>query len=135
MRNSLLELLLLPTEPTCTTTFLLVTILLVEYREQDEDSSSPGRAEQPATDSSSARRAEQTITSLRSAEQPATLLHLKISSIRDVQAWLNGEQIAGCSSADALRIREAVALLSQSKPRQEDVRPPAKQVARGKTEK
>ena len=34
-----------------------------------------------------------------------------------------GEQVAGCSSADAQRIREAVAVLSQSKPRKKDVRP------------
>ena len=48
---------------------------------------------------------------------------LKISSIRDVQRWLAEEHIASCSSADAQRIREAVAVLSRPKPRQEDVRP------------
>ena len=86
-------------------------------------SSSPGRAEQSATASSSAGRAEESATSRRSAEQPATSLHLKISSIGDVQAWLNGEQVAGCSSADAQRIREAVAVLSHPNPRKEDVQP------------
>ena len=67
--------------------------------------------------------AEQSATCRRSVEQPATSLHDKLSSIRDVQAWLKGEQVAGCSSADAQRIREAVAVLSQSKPRKEDVEP------------
>ena len=80
-------------------------------------SSSPDRAELSATASSSAGRAEESATSRRSAEQPATSLHLKISSIRDVQAWLNGEQVAGCSSADAQRIREAVAVLLHPNPR------------------
>ena len=67
--------------------------------------------------------AEQSATGRGSVEQPATSLHDKLSSIRDVQAWLKGEQVAGCSSADAQRIREAVAVLSQSKPRQEDAEP------------
>ena len=71
-------------------------------------------AEQSATASSSAGRAEESGTSRRSAEQPATSLHLKISSILDVQAWLNGEQVASCSSADAQRIREAAAVLTQN---------------------
>jgi len=48
---------------------------------------------------------------------------LKILSIRDVQRWLAEEPIASCSSADMQRIREAVAVLSAPKPRQEDVRP------------
>ena len=76
-------------------------------------SSSSGRAEQPATVSSSSS----------SAEKPATPSHWKIVSIRDVQRWLAEEPIASCSSADAQRIREAVAVLSQTKPRQEDVEP------------
>ena len=53
--------------------------------------------------------AEQSATCRRSGEQPATSLDFKLSSIRDVQAWLKGEQVAACSSADAQRIREAVA--------------------------
>ena len=83
-------------------------------------SSSWDRAEQLATASNSA---EQLATPLRSAEQPATSLHLKISSIRDVQRWLAEEHVASCRSVDAQRIREAVAVLANTKPRQEDVRP------------
>ena len=41
----------------------------------------------------------------------------------NVQHWFTGEPIASCSIADAQRIREAVAVLSHRKPRQEDVRP------------
>ena len=51
------------------------------------------------------------------------LLHATLISIRDVQRWLAEEPIASCSSADMLRIREAVAVLSRPKPRKEDVRP------------
>ena len=80
-------------------------------------------AEQLDTASSSAVRVEQSSISQCSAEQPAMSPLFKMSSIRDVQAWLNGERVASCSSAQAQRITEAVALLSQPKPRQEDVRP------------
>ena len=73
-------------------------------------SSSSGRAGRPAAASSS-------------AEQPAIPSHLKLSSIRDVQRWLAEEPIASCSIADAQRIREAVAVLSHPKPRQDAVRP------------
>ncbi len=59
----------------------------------------------------------------RSAEQPATPSHLKILSICDVQRWLAEESIASCSSADGQRLREAVAVLSRSKTRQEDLKP------------
>ena len=82
-------------------------------------SSSSGRAEPPSSPGS----AEQFATSLRSAEQPATPSQLKIASIRDVQRWLAQKSIVSCSSADMQRIREAVAVLSHSKPRKEDVRP------------
>ena len=54
-----------------------------------------------------------------SAEQPG----LQLQSIRDVQRWLAEEHIASCSGADVQRIREAVAVLSRPKPRQEEVRP------------
>ena len=47
----------------------------------------------------------------------------ELSSIRELQRWVAEEPIASCSSADAQRIREAVAVLSRPKPRQEDVRP------------
>ena len=86
-------------------------------------SSNVGGPEQLDTAFSSAGRVEQSSISLCSAEQPVISLRLKMSSIRDVQAWLNGERVASCSSAQAQRIKEAVALLSQPKPRQEDVRP------------
>ena len=78
-------------------------------------SSSSGRAEQPDAASCSSL--------LRKAEQPATPSHLKILSIRDAPHWLADESMARCSSADVQRIREAAAVLSHPKPRQEDVRP------------
>ena len=78
-------------------------------------SSSSGQPDKPAT--------APTSTSHSSAEQPATPSHLKISSIHDVQRWMAEEPIASYSSADAQRLREAVAVLSNPKPRQEDVRP------------
>ena len=80
-----------------------------------------GRAEQSDIASSSAGRVEESSISRCSAEQPAISRLLKMSSIRDVQAWLNGEHVTSCSSAAAQQIREAVAVLSQPKPRQEDV--------------
>ena len=80
-------------------------------------------AEQLDTASSSAGRVEQSSISLCSAEQPVISLRLKMSSIRDVQAWLNERNVASCSSAEAQNIREAVALLSQHKPKQKDVQP------------
>ena len=73
--------------------------------------------------SSSFSNAEQPTTSLGSAEQPGTRCQLKLSSIRDVERWLAIEPIASCSSADMQRIREAAAVLSHKKPRQEDVQP------------
>ena len=81
-----------------------------------------GSAEQPAPSLGSAERPATLSHSLRSAERPATPSHLKLSSIRDVQRWLAEEPAASCSSADMQRIREAVAVLSLPKPRQEDVR-------------
>ena len=58
-------------------------------------------------------------TEAPSAEQPG----FQLQSIRDVQRWLAEEHIASCSGADIRRIREAVAVLSRPKPRQEDVQP------------
>ena len=87
-------------------------------------SSSSGRAERPATSTapSSSDRG-----GLLSAERPATSTspspQLSITTIRGVQRWLAEDHVASCTSADAQRIREAVAVLSASKPRQEDVRP------------
>ena len=86
-------------------------------------SSSSARARPPAAVSSSVGSAEQPATSLRSAEPPATPCHLKILSTRDVQRWLAELPIASYSSEDMQRIREAVAVLSRPKPRQEDVQP------------
>ena len=48
---------------------------------------------------------------------------LQLQSIGDVQRWLAKEPIASCSTADMQRIREAAAVLSHKKPRQEDVQP------------
>ena len=62
-------------------------------------------------------------SSSSSAERSATPADLKIGSIREVQRWLALEPIASCSSAELERIREAVAVLSPSKPRQEHVQP------------
>ena len=76
-------------------------------------SSSSATAEPHATMSSS----------FSSAEQPVASLHLKISSIRDVQRWLAEEHVASWRSVDVQRIREAVAVLAHPKPRQADVRP------------
>ena len=70
---------------------------------------------------SSCRSVEQSATSLRSAEQPASRSHGRTLSIHDVQRWMAEEPFASCSNAEAQRIREAVAVLSRSKPRQEDV--------------
>ena len=86
-------------------------------------SSSGGAALRSAEQPASLQSAEQPDTSLPSAEQPATPSQLKIASIRDVQRWLAQKPIGSCSSADMQRIREAVAVLSHPKPRQEDVRP------------
>ena len=85
-------------------------------------SSSAGRAERPATSNDpSTYRGK-----LRSAERPATSTapstQLSITTIHDVQRWLAEGHVGSCTSADAQRIREAVAVLSRPKPRQEDVR-------------
>ena len=85
-------------------------------------SSSSGRAERPATTAapSSSSRAE-----LPSAERPATSTtpstQLSITTIRGVQRWLAEDHVASCTSADAQRIIEAVAVLSRPKPKKEDV--------------
>ena len=65
---------------------------------------------------------EQSSISFGSAERPAIAPFFKIASIRDVQSWLNEENAAISSSAEAQNILEAVALLSQPKPRLKDVR-------------
>ena len=65
---------------------------------------------------------EQSTIALGSAERPAIAPLFKIASIRDVQSWLNEENAAISSSTEAHNISEAVALLSQRKPSQKDVR-------------
>ena len=67
--------------------------------------------------------AAQPATSCRSADQRAISSRLKLSSIREVRRWLAEEPIASCSSTGIQRLREAVAVLSQPKPRKQDVRP------------
>ncbi len=86
-------------------------------------SSSSNRSERPASVASgSGSSAEQPAILPSSAAQPATPSYSKTLSIRDVQRWLGEEPIVSCNSAGAQRVREAVAVLSQSKPRQEDIR-------------
>ena len=86
-------------------------------------SSSSGSAERPANVSARSSGAEESAIPFSSAEQPATSSDLKITCIRDVQRWLASEAIARYSTADLESIREAAAVLSTPKPKQEDVRP------------
>ena len=76
-------------------------------------SSSSGRVDQPPIVSSSSSN----------VEQPATPSHLKILYPRVVQRWLADEPITNCNSADAQRIRQAVAVLSRPNPRKENAQP------------
>ena len=81
-------------------------------------SSSSDRAERLASVAArSASSAEQFAILPSSAAQPG------LSSIPDVQRWLAQEPIVSCNSAVVQRVRKAVAVLSQPKPRQEDVQP------------
>ena len=81
-------------------------------------SSSSDRAERLASVAArSASSAEQSAILPSSAAQPG------LSSIPDVQRWLAQEPIVNCNSAVVQRVRKAVAVLSQPKPRQEDVQP------------
>ena len=87
-------------------------------------SSSSDKAERPASVASgSASSAEQPAILPSSAAQPGLPSYSKTSSIRDVQRWLAQEPIVNCNSAVVQRVRKAVAVLSQPKPRQEDVQP------------
>ena len=82
--------------------------------------SGSSRAERPAEllgESPASSSAGQPANSFVSAEQP----DFKIASIRDVQRWLAAEHVATSSNVDAQRIREAMAVLSQCRPRKEDV--------------
>ena len=77
--------------------------------------SSSGSAARPASSSSA------------SAERPGTSTspsnQVSITTLRGVQLWLAEDHIATCTSEETQRIREAVAVLSRPKPRQEDLRP------------
>ena len=81
--------------------------------------SSSGSAAQPVTTAapgscgSSAWRG----TSTTSSKQ------LGITTMHGVQLWLAEDYIASCTSAEAQRIREAVAVLSRPNPRKEEARP------------
>ena len=81
--------------------------------------SSSGSAAQPVTTAApgSCGRSARRGTSTTSSTQPG------ITTLNGVQLWLAEDQMASCTSAEAQRIREAVAVLSHPKPRQEDVRP------------
>ena len=59
----------------------------------------------------------------RPAERPAASKQLSITTIHGIQRWLAEDHVASCTSADAQRIREAVAVLSRPNPRQDDIRP------------
>ena len=59
----------------------------------------------------------------RPAERYAASKQLSITTIHGIQRWLAEDHVASCTSADAQRIREAVAVLSRPKPRQEDAQP------------
>ena len=78
--------------------------------------SGSSRAERPAEllrESLASSSVGQPANSFVSAEQP----DFKIASIHDVQRWLAAEHI------DAQRIKEAMAVLLQRRPRTEDVQP------------
>ena len=85
--------------------------------------SSSSSAERPANVLARSSGAEESAIALSSAKQPATSTDLKITSIRDVQRWLASEAIGSYSTVDVETIREAAVVLSNSKPRQEEVRP------------
>ena len=78
-------------------------------------SSSSGSAARPATIAAP--------SSSGSAERAAPSKQQSITIIHGIQRWLAEDHVASCTSADAQRIREAVAVLSRPKPRQKDVRP------------
>ena len=66
-------------------------------------------------------------SSSSSAEWPATSTtvsnQVSITSIRHVRLWLAEDHIVACTSAEIKRIREAVAVLSCPKPKQQDLEP------------
>ena len=87
-------------------------------------SSSSGDAAQPASIAA---------TSISdSAERPAASKQLSLTTLHGVKRWLDEDHVASCNRPDAERIKEAVVVLSRSKPRQADLEPlqPKWQVAR-----
>ena len=86
--------------------------------------SSSDRDERPDSVAlSSASSAERPASLSSSAAQPGSPSHSNTLSIRDVQRWMSQEPILSCNSPLAQRLRKAVVVLAQSKPRQEDVQP------------
>ena len=85
--------------------------------------SSSSSAERPANVLARSSGVGESAIPFSSAEQPATSSDLKITCIRDVQRWLASEANASYSNVDLEIIREAAVVLSNSKPRQEEVRP------------
>ena len=85
--------------------------------------SSSSSAERPANVPARSSGAGISAIPFSSVEQPATSSDLKITCIRDVQRWLASEAIGSYSTVDVETIREAAVVLSNSKPRQEEVRP------------
>jgi hypothetical protein len=96
-------------------------------------SSSSGSAARPASTAAPSSSA--------SAERPGTSTtfsnQVSITTLLSVQLWLAEDHIATCTSAEIQRIREAVGVLSRSKPRQEDLAPlfPKWQVSRWQSKK
>ena len=84
--------------------------------------SSSSSAERPANVPARFSGAGESAIPFSSAIQPAISSDLKITSIRDVQRWLDSEAIASYSTVDLESIREVAAVLANST-RKEDVRP------------
>ena len=85
--------------------------------------SSSSSAERPANVPARSSGAGESAIAFSSAKQPAISSDLKITSIRDVRRWLASEAIASYSTVDLESIREAAAVLANSNPKQEEVRP------------
>jgi len=63
--------------------------------------------------------AEQLANPIRNGNQH----HFHIACMSDVQRWLTEEHVVKCSNVDAQRIRQAMAVLSQQRVKQQDMRP------------
>ena len=87
-------------------------------------SSTPGGAAQPASERNTLGSAEQAAgsagqpaSSIGSAEQPISQLH----SVKDVQKWLASDCVS-LDTAEIQRLRHAVQILANAKPKQADIR-------------